>query len=288
MTGRDKVCLVFMSTIKITIMQLIKSIYFFFFLILCNTADAQVRDDIVDRNLLQDRQILEYQPLREADIFWEKRIWRVVDFREKMNQPFAYPDAPFFNIIKDAALQGDITLYSTEDDKFSFPLTEMDIEGILFKSDTISIFNPDTYIEEIKVVQTDINWEDVKRIRIKEQWFFDENTSTLQVRILGIAPMINVNDDLGNFRYEKPLFWAYYPEMRPIFARKKVFNSLNDAALTSWDDLFERRFFASYIFKQSNVRDERLQSLYSGVDLLLEADKIKQEIFNFEHDLWSY
>jgi len=269
-------------------MHFIKSIFFLLFLTITITSDAQVRDDIVDRNLLQDRQVLEYQPLREADIFWEKRIWRVVDFREKMNQPFAYPDAPFFNIIKDAALQGDITLYSTEDDKFSFPLTEADIEGILFKSDTIRVFNPVTYVEEIKVVQTEINWEDVKRIRIKEQWFFDENTSTLQVRILGIAPMVNVNDEQGNFRFEKPLFWAYYPEMRPIFARKKVFNSLNDAALTSWDDLFERRFFASYIFKQSNVRDERLQSLYSGVDLLLEADKIKQEIFNFEHDLWSY
>jgi len=269
-------------------MHLIKLICFTLFILLFVVADAQVRDDIVDRSLLQDRQILAYQPLREADIFWEKRIWRVVDFREKMNQPFAYPEAPFFNIIKDAAMQGDITLYATEDDKFSFPLNDADIEEILFKSDTISVFHPVTYVEELTIVRDEINWEDIKRIRIKEQWFFDENTSTLQVRILGIAPLIDVKDDAGNFRFEKPLFWVYYPEMRPILARKKVFNSLNDAVLTSWDDLFERRFFASYIFKQSNVKDERLQSLYSGVDLLLEADKIKQEIFNFEHDLWSY
>jgi len=266
----------------------LKLLFLLPFLSLFTTADAQVRDDIVDRNLLQDRQILPYQPLREADIFWEKRIWRVVDFREKMNQPFAYPDAPFFNILKDAALQGDITLYSTENDKFSFPLNEADIEGILFKTDTVSVFNPVTYIEELAIVQNEIAWEDVKRIRIKEQWFFDENTSTLQVRILGIAPMIDDTDENGNFRFERPLFWVYYPELRPILARKKVFNNLNDAALTSWDDLFERRFFASYIFKQSNVKDERLESMYSGIDLLLEADKIKQEIFNFEHDLWSY
>jgi len=273
---------------KTTKMYKLKFIFFFIFLSLFTTADAQVRDDIVDRNLLQDRQVLEYQPLREADIFWEKRIWRVVDFREKMNQPFAYPEAPFFEIIKDAALQGEITLYSTEDDKFSFPLNETDIEEILFESDTVEVFDPITYITNITVVRDEIAWEDVKRIRIKEQWFFDENTSTLQVRILGIAPMIDDTDDNGNFRFERPLFWVYYPEMRPILARKKVFNSLNDAALTSWDDLFERRFFASYIFKQSNVKDERLQSVYSGIDLLLEADKIKQEIFNFEHDLWSY
>ena len=125
-------------------MHLIKLVSILFFLSFFIEVDAQVRDDIVDRNLLQERQILPYQPLREADIFWEKRIWRVVDFREKMNQPFAYPEAPFFNIIKDAALQGDITLYSTEDDKFSFPLNENDIQTILFKADTISVFHPDT------------------------------------------------------------------------------------------------------------------------------------------------
>lgn len=251
-------------------------------------ADAQVRDDIVARSLLTDRQVLAYSPLREADIFWEKRIWRIVDFREKMNQSFTYPDAPFFPLLTDAAVQGQLQVYSAEDDKFTYPLSAQELEAILFTTDTIVIFDPDTFIEEIKVVRNEINWEDVKRLRIKEQWYFDENTSTLQVRILGIAPLIDVKGEDGAFRYEKPLFWAYYPELRPVLARTKVFNPLNDGALTSWEDLFERRFFASHIFKQSNVRDDRLENIYSGVDRLLEADKIKQEIFNFEHDLWSY
>jgi gliding motility associated protien GldN len=84
------------------------------------------------------------------------------------------------------------------------------------------------------------------------------------------------------------MFWVYYPEAREVLSRERVFNAGNDASPSSWEDLMEMRFFASYIYKESNVLNRRLQDYLSGVDLLLEADKIKQEIFNFEHDLWSY
>ena len=238
--------------------------------------------------ILKERKVLAYAPLREADIFWEKRIWRVVDLREKMNLPFAYPEEPFIQILKEAAEQGAITAYSGENDKFTFPMDTSDLNQVFYDTDTIEIFNPVSYESELKVISNQINFEDIKRIRIKEQWFFEESTSTLQVRILGIAPLIEVRGENGDFRFEKPLFWVYYPELRPVLAQKKVFNPYNDQSQVSWEDLFERRHFSSYIYKKSNVKDDRLQDLYSGVDLLLEADKIKQEIFNFEHDLWSY
>ena len=245
-------------------------------------------DDIVEKSIIDERMVLPYQPIREADVFWEKRVWRVIDIREKMNLPFAYPEMPFFSILMDAAINGDITVYSTEDDKFSASLPPDEVATMGATADTVITFDPETYEEQIQVVRNELNPEDVNRFRIKEVWFFDEQTSTLQARILGIAPMIDVKDENGNFRYEKPMFWAYYPECREILARHKVFNAGNDAAPMTWEDTFEMRFFSSYIMKASNVHDYRLQDTYSGVDLLLEADKIKQEIFNWEHDLWSY
>lgn len=245
-------------------------------------------DDIVEKRIIEDRRVLPYQPLREADVFWEKRIWRVIDIREKMNLPFAYPEKPFFTILMDAAVNGDITVYSTEDDKFSSKLQSDEVASMGATVDTVITFDPETYEEQIQIVRNELNPEDVKRFRLKEVWFFDEKTSSLQVRILGIAPLVDVKDDNGNFKYEKPMFWAYYPECREILARHKVFNVGNDASPNSWEDLFEMRFFASYIYKESNVHDLRLQDYLSGVDLLMEADKIKREIFNFEHDLWSY
>ncbi|MEM9820222.1 MAG: gliding motility protein GldN [Bacteroidota bacterium] len=251
-------------------------------------ADDPPLDDIVEKRIIDERRVLPYQPLREADIFWEKRIWRVIDIREKMNLPFAYPEMPFFTILMDAAVNGDITVYSTEDDKFTSPLNPDEVATMGATVDTVITFDPETYEEQIQVVRNELNPEDVKRFRVKEVWYFDEETSTLQVRVLGIAPLIDVKDENGNFRYEKPMFWSYYPECREILARHKVFNAANDSNPITWEDLFEMRFFSSYIYKASNVQDFRLQDVYTGVDLLLEADKIKQEIFNFEHDLWSY
>ena len=237
---------------------------------------------------MEEREILPYEPIREADIFWEKKVWRVIDIREKMNLPFAYPEMPFFTIIMDAAVNGEIDTYSTEDDKFTYKLEPDEVASMGASVDTVITFDPETYEENIAVVRNDLNPEDVKRYRVKEIWFFDEESSTVQVRILGIAPLKDVTDDNGNFRYEQPMFWVYYPNIRELLARHNVFNPGNDSSNITWEDLMERRYFSSYIMKQSNVYDRRLQDYLTGVDLLLEADKIKNELFNFEQDLWSY
>jgi gliding motility associated protien GldN len=247
-------------------------------------------DDITEREVIRDRKTLAYQPIREADILWEKRIWRVIDVREKMNLPFVAPESPLFKVLSEAVLAGDLPAYSTEDDKFTKRLSPADVRGLLFKKDTILVFDdPEGWDEELKVVENETNWEDIKRFRIKESWFFDAKTSTLRHRILGIAPIIDVRDEEGNFRYEMPLFWVYYPGAREYLAQHKaVTHGENWSAATTWEDIFEKRYFASYITKENNVQDLRLQEIYSGVDLLMESDKIKNELFNREHDMWSF
>lgn len=246
-------------------------------------------DDITERTVVSEHQPLKYQPIREADILWEKRIWRVIDTREKMNLPFVAPESPLFSIFSEAALAGDLTVYTTEDDRFSKPLAVNDLREILFKRDTVVLFDPEDYVETTQIVENEINWEDVRRFRVKESWFFDAKTSTLRVRILGIAPLVEVRDSEGNFRFEKPLFWVHYPSARPLLAgRKVVTHGGNASATTSWEDLFEMRYFASTVMKENNIQDLRLQDYLAGTDLLLHAERIEDEIFNREHDLWSW
>ena len=217
-------------------------------------------DDIVEKRLVEERRVLPYQPLREADVFWEKRIWRVIDIREKMNLPFAYPEKPFFTIVMEAAMNGEIGAYRVNDyDKFDSRLQPDEVASMGSNIDTVITFDPETYEEQVQVVRNDLNPEDVKQFRVKEVFFFDEETSTMQVRILGIAPLLDVKDDNGNFRFTKPMFWIYYPECRELFARHKVFNPGNDADLGTWEDLFERRYFSSYIMKESNVYNRRIE-----------------------------
>jgi len=247
------------------------------------------RDGFYDRYLHQERPILGYDHIHEKDVFWEKRIWRLIDTKEKMNHIFRHEKAPFINILLDAAKDGDISLYHVFDDEFTEPMTQSDAAACGTSTDTIITFDPEDFTEIMQVVHNELNPEDVKKYRIKEVYFFDEETSTMDVRILGLAPIIDRLDDNGNFLNSGPMFWTYYPELREVLARKEAFNTHNDAARLSWEDVFEARLFSSYIIKESNVYDRRIKDYKSDpMALLLESDKIKDGLFHFEHDLWTY
>jgi gliding motility associated protien GldN len=246
-------------------------------------------DDVVAKRLIFERQVLPYEPLREADIPWEKRIWRVIDTREKLNLPFRYPEQPFFTILAEAAENGELKVF--EDDKFKQMLTAEEVGSKLVSMDTSIVYDPVTYEEEVKITRSEINPNDIKRYRVKEIWYFDKESSRMKVRILGIAPIKEYYDeDTGAFKYEAPLFWVYYPESREALSRYTVFNEFNDASVITWYDLFEMRKFSSYIYKKSNVHDVRLVDVYpnDGIDRLYESQRIESELFNWEHDLWTY
>ena len=246
-------------------------------------------DDVVAKRLIYETRVLDYEPVREADVPWEKRIWRVIDVREKINLPFVYPEMPLFSIFSEAASNGEVRVFA--DDKFTQMLTPEEVEGQLVEIDTVVVYDPDTYEENVKITRDELNPEDIKRYRVKEIWYFDEEASRMKVRILGIAPIRDYYDkETGVFKFEGPMFWVYYPEAREVLARHRVFNENNDAAPMTWYDLFEMREFSSYIYKSSNVLDYRLMDYYpnDGIARLLESEKIKAELFNWEHDLWTY
>lgn len=247
-------------------------------------------DDVVRRTMIFENRVLPYEPLREADIPWEKRIWRIIDVREKLNLPFVYPPQPFFTILAEAAKSGEIKVFKDENFKEMMPPEEVISKLVI--TDTSLIFNPDTYEDEVVIVTSPVNPEDIQKYRVKEMWYFDEESSRMGVRILGIAPIKDyIDENTGEFKYAIPMFWVYYPEAREALSRYYVYNEGNDAAPSTWYDLFERRQFASYIYKASNVLDLRLEDYYSadqGVDRLMESQAIKMELFNWEHDLWSY
>ena len=248
-------------------------------------------DDVVRRTMIYENRVLPYEPLREADIPWEKRVWRVIDVREKLNLPFIYPPQPFFTILAEAAKSGEIKVF--KDETFREMMTPEEVMSKLVITDTSLVFNPDTYEDEVVITNSPINPEDIQKYRVKEMWFFDEEASRMGVRILGIAPIKDyIDESTGEFKYAIPMFWVYYPEAREALSRYYVFNEANDAAPSTWYDLFERRQFSSYIYKASNVLDLRLEDYYSGVDQgidrLMESNAIKMELFNWEHDLWSY
>lgn len=244
-------------------------------------------DGIVERKVLKEKRVLEYPALREHDLLWEKRVWRLIDTRERMNQAFRYPKQYFFEILTEGIESGAIRAFSAESDDFQYPVGPEEALGDLVQIDTLPVIDPYTLEETLQIVRNELDPEKIIRYRLKEVWYFDKAHGTLKVRILGIAPMITERDEMGNFKYERPMFWIYYPECREWLAKFPFFNEHTDQQLSSWEDLFEMRRFASYITKESNVLDERLEHQLSGIDRLMRSDQIDQEIFNFEFDLWS-
>ena len=258
-------------------------------LLLCaDFLTAQPLNDIVPRKTQLEKRVLQPQFLREADVFWSKRVWRVIDVREKQNLPFVYPQAPLYELLKTAIERNQLDAYATSDADFIDPLRGEALSRLFGTVDTVPIFDPNDYSESLRIVENEFGYEDIQRFRLEEVWFIDRRTSTLQVRILAISPLRDKKDDNGNFLYELPMFRVYFPDARALLARVPVFVPGNDSAAYSWDDLFQQRRFSSYVYKGSNIRDERLGDVYSGRDLLREAQQLETAIFNREQDLWSY
>ena len=261
--------------------------------------DGAYEKDIRDGG--KERMIQPYQHVREADVMWSTKIERIIDLREKMNQVFYYPLLPIndrqnlIDVLMQAINEGTITAYgnATIDDEFQSPMSPSEVEmiGILQgeKMSVEELFDPDTQEYYLDTTYNIFERHEVKKYRIKEEWFFDKQRSIMEVRIIGICPVIDRKNEDGVYTGETSLFWVYFPEARKILSKAEVFNHRkNDAARLTYDDIFHKRFFSSRIVKESNKYDRKISEYKEGIDALLEAEKIKEEILNIEHDLWEY
>ena len=185
------------------------------------------------------------------------------------------------------------TAMAEEIDEFKQPTTSAEIKMKFDAKDQILM------IEDVETGQLverkkkgEVKSSEVKSYLVKELWFFDKQRSVLDVRIIGLCPIREYfkPDDLEQLTpMQTKLFWVYFPQAREWFGNHMAFNPYNDADHMTFDDVFFKRYFSSYIVKESNTFNDRQIDEYTiGVESLLEAERIKENIFNFEHDLWEY
>lgn len=265
------------------------------------TVKAQnVLDGIYPKEHVLNRKPIPYPYVREADVMWSNTVWRVIDLREKINLPLFYPinkmDGRYslIQLLLHGIQYEGLTAYSTKyDDEFKIDMTydqvliEMGAVG-----DTMEVRQADGTFQK-QTVAGELRPDEVKQILVKEVWFFDRNYSRLDVRILGLCPIREYAKASGDGAPEqvsrKQVFWIYFPQARELFARNEVFNPRNDAQRRTFDDIFMKRFFGSYITRESNVYNNRGIDTYAvGMEAMLESDRIKTDIFTFEHDLWEF
>ena len=259
----------------------------------------------VHNGLITDRTPLPYQQLRAEDAAYDERIWREIDTREKINLPFRYSanedngNQRFISIllkaIQDGPDNGGVTAFSAIDDRFTTPMTKAEVaKAISGGSVSVPIYDSLGNVIGNKETMQEVNLDSFYKFQIKEEVIFDKQSSRLFWRILGIAPIKRVITSSGVDLGDAPLFWVYYPDMRPIFAKYYVYNGKNYGARMTWEDLFESRMFHGRIIKSTldNPFDNFLsnQTGLKGRPILqlLQGEKIQNEIFDYEQNLWSY
>jgi gliding motility associated protien GldN len=269
-----------------------------------NFTQAQdLKTEVYVKEHIPQKKPVPYPYVREADVMYAKIIWRVIDLREKANLPLYFPTKPIANrwnlitlLLYGIDNEG-LTAYSVDDpvNEFKVPLTKDEIDLAMgAHTDTTKVADVNTGELVTKVITHERQVEEVKQIMVKEKWFFDKQTSTMQVRILGLCPIrLHYRDDNNGNPTDEMVktrtFWIYYPEARNILANHEVFNRFNDAQHISFEDFFYQRRFESYIFAEANVYDNRaIQEYKSGIETLYESEKIKESLFKMEHDLWEY
>ena len=207
-----------------------------------------------------------------------KRVHELINFKEKQNNIFAtkdnleYGKSGFIDILFCALREGVVTAY--RDENFTIPFTFDDIYSLKNKNTN-------------KVVKA-LDLNDIKAIKIKEDWIIDKNFNIIDARIIGICPMIIERDTAGDFVRNKPMFWIYFPDLRNILVYADIKNKANPADKITWDDVFIKRLFKGTVVKESNTKNRNVTDYTSGKDATIESEQIKGTNQDMDQDLKEY
>jgi gliding motility associated protien GldN len=261
---------------------------------------SDVVDGIVAKQHIKNKKHMEAAYVREANVLWSKTIWRMVDLREKQNLYLFYPTntvdgrRSLIRVLIDNINSGDLKAYSSAtDNEFEQEITAKEVFEKLGVSnpDSIQSTNPETGETEWKYVfdMSSVHVDEVMKFLVKEVWFFDKKYSRMECRIIGLCPIIEQMNEEGTRRDQKMTFWVYYPHAAQMLSEQEAFTFKNDAQRESLYDKLQKREFGSYIFKESNVYNNRGINEYSqGMSQNIEWENIQNAIFEKEHDMWEF
>jgi len=244
---------------------------------------------------------LPFQYVREADIMWEKIVWRRIELTEKMNQIFYFPTQPsegymnLIDVLLDAIHNSGLSAYRARardaGQEFEIPMTEEEIHQEMGAKTVPQIIELEDGTYDTTMVPVPYDPTEIKSLIIKEVWFFDKQRSVMDVRILGICPVRQYyrEDDIEQSTpLYKKVFWVMYSDARPFLAKAPVYMPYNDLKALTYDDVFQKRLFSGYIYMISEPQQREIAEYEQGLNVLLRAQELENKITDFEQSLWSY
>jgi gliding motility associated protien GldN len=246
---------------------------------------------------------LAYGYVHDRDILMGKTVWEIIDLSERINFALYYPidenlgaeRRSLYNVLTKAIKSGEISDVYT-DSYFNTKKSYKDVQASLSRVDTTDVgreqVNAGMQVSPQYILRSDITARDVTQYKIKGYWYFDKRQSELKYRLLGICPVTpdvyTMNSDEKDYI---ELFWVFFPSARAVLHEAKAFNNQNSAMPISFDQILNSRHFNSVIYKEENVYGDREIKEYmpnNAQNQLLEAERIKEKIRDFESDMWNY
>ncbi len=247
---------------------------------------------------------LAYGYVHDRDVLMGKMVWEIIDLSERINFPLYFPidtanigsdRRSLYDVLTRAIKEERITeVYA--DSYFNTKKTYKDIQASLSRIDTTDAgreqINAGQKVSEEYIMRSDLTAQDVMQYKIKGFWYFDKRQSELKYRLLAICP---VTPDVYTMNSEEKdyieLFWIFFPDAREVLHEAKSFNNKNSAMPISFDQILNARRFNSVIYKEENVYGDREIKEYmkdNAQNQLLEAERVKEKIRDFESDMWNY
>tara|TARA_B110000503_G_scaffold115510_1_gene173866 strand:- start:235 stop:1074 length:840 start_codon:yes stop_codon:yes gene_type:complete len=274
-----------------------------------NLLNARVPQEIGQLNEQQveanDETPLAYGYIDDRDILWSKTIWEIVDLDERINFPYYYPTdtlnlgpdrRSLFHVLKKNLRNGNIKeVY--DDDYFQSKLTYQEILDKLVAIDTLEAgieqLNAGEELDPQFINRRTITAAEIRQYRVKGTWYVNKRLGELKYRLLGIAPVapdvytLDLPEDEQDL---VELFWVWFPDARKSLNESQVFNNRNSSQPITYDHMLNSRRFNSLIYKEENVYEDRKIEEYIFEDALkqlLESERVKSVIRDFEQDLWN-
>ena len=273
-----------------------------------NLLNAKFPEEIglksTDQIIADNDKPLEYGYVDDRDILMGKMTWEIIDLSERINFPLYFPvdtaniganRRSLYDVLTKAIRNGDITdVFS--DSYFNTKKSYKDIKASLTRIDTTDAgreqINAGQKISPEYIIKQDLTAQDVSQYKIKGYWYFDKRQSELKYRLLGICPVtpdvFTMNSDEKDYI---ELFWVFFPAARDILNEAKTFNDRNSAMSISFDQILNSRRFNGVIYQEENVYGDRSIESYmkdNAQNQLLESERVKEKIRNFEQEMWDY
>lgn len=231
------------------------------------------------------------------DLIWQREIYRTLDLKNAKNAALYYPVEPvgnrmnLFTFIFKLLAENKIPAYEyrldgtevlTEDNRINFKdlLDRFHIyyEEVVDKRDTL-----------LRVDNSDIPSSEVLSYFIKENWYFDQRSSTMNSKITAICPVLHRTGDFSMDVVKSPMFWLNYNDVATYLTQMPIMTSdLNNTSNLNMNDYFASRLYKGDIYKTTNMLNQTL-SQYCTTDsaLVKEQARIEGQLQAFNDNLWE-